>query len=173
MKTGGKSPTSPEIQPWATLLVLQASPFCNINCDYCYLPNRTSGRRMNRGVLESSIEKTYASDLVRDELNNHLACGRTAGRPNLVVRGGHRCDFTRGTGRGEYRSFHPVQWHLVEPGLVRLYQEARHPHWAKHRWSRLSARHAPQEPSREGHARCCDARLAAVERQRHHSMSSQ
>jgi uncharacterized protein len=57
-----------EIQPWATLLVLQASPFCNINCDYCYLPNRTSTRRMSMRVLQSAIEKTYASDLVQGEL---------------------------------------------------------------------------------------------------------
>ena len=59
---------SSEIEPWATLLVLQASPFCNINCDYCYLPNRTSTRRMSMPVLASAIEKTYASDLVRGEL---------------------------------------------------------------------------------------------------------
>jgi uncharacterized protein len=65
--TGGVFQT-PEIEPWATLLVLQASPFCNINCDYCYLPNRTSTRRMSMQVLASAIEKTYASDLVRGEL---------------------------------------------------------------------------------------------------------
>jgi uncharacterized protein len=46
----------------------KASPFCNINCDYCYLPNRTSTRRMSMQVLASAIEKTYASDLVRGEL---------------------------------------------------------------------------------------------------------
>ncbi|HET7238055.1 MAG TPA: cyclophane-forming radical SAM/SPASM peptide maturase GrrM/OscB [Terrimicrobiaceae bacterium] len=58
----------PEILPWTTLLVLQASPFCNINCDYCYLPNRTSARRMSGLVLATAIEKTYASDLVQGEL---------------------------------------------------------------------------------------------------------
>jgi uncharacterized protein len=68
LKTAGKFVASPEIEPWATLLVLQASPFCNINCDYCYLPKRTSTRRMSMQVLASAIEKTYASDLVRGEL---------------------------------------------------------------------------------------------------------
>ncbi|HEY5813034.1 MAG TPA: cyclophane-forming radical SAM/SPASM peptide maturase GrrM/OscB [Terrimicrobiaceae bacterium] len=58
----------PEIDPWVTLLVLQASPFCNINCDYCYLPNRMSTRRMTMEVLEEAIHKTYAADLVRGEL---------------------------------------------------------------------------------------------------------
>lgn len=56
------------MEPWISLLVLQPSPFCNINCDYCYLPNRTSTRRMPMEVLKSAIEKTFASDLVRGEL---------------------------------------------------------------------------------------------------------
>jgi uncharacterized protein len=68
LKTIDEFRESSEIQPWATLLVLQASPFCNINCDYCYLPHRTSTRRMSMQVLASAIEKTYASDLVRGEL---------------------------------------------------------------------------------------------------------
>ena len=68
LKTAGELRESSEIQPWATLLVLQASPFCNINCDYCYLPHRTSTRRMSMQVLASAIEKTYASDLVHGEL---------------------------------------------------------------------------------------------------------
>jgi uncharacterized protein len=68
LKTTGAFAKPSAIEPWATLLVLQASPFCNINCDYCYLPNRTSTRRMSMQVLASAIEKTYASDLVRGEL---------------------------------------------------------------------------------------------------------
>ena len=68
LKTTREVAKPSEIEPWATLLVLQASPFCNINCDYCYLPNRTSTRRMSMQVLASAIEKTYASDLVRGEL---------------------------------------------------------------------------------------------------------
>lgn len=56
------------MEPWITLLILQPSPFCNINCDYCYLPNRTSTRRMAMPVLENAVEKTFASDLVRGEL---------------------------------------------------------------------------------------------------------
>jgi len=56
------------MEPWITLLILQPSPFCNIDCDYCYLPHRTSTRRMPMPVLESAIEKTFASELVRGEL---------------------------------------------------------------------------------------------------------
>lgn len=46
------------------LLVIQPSPFCNIHCDYCYLPNRTDTRRMDHGVLERVMDKIWASGLV-------------------------------------------------------------------------------------------------------------
>jgi uncharacterized protein len=47
------------------LLVIQPSPFCNINCDYCYLPNRTDTRRMDFAVLERVMDKVWASGLVQ------------------------------------------------------------------------------------------------------------
>ena len=50
--------------PWISLLVLQPSPFCNINCDYCYLPNRTSKKRMPLEIVAASIEKVFTADLV-------------------------------------------------------------------------------------------------------------
>tara|TARA_R110000850_G_scaffold76640_9_gene166331 strand:+ start:1578 stop:2792 length:1215 start_codon:yes stop_codon:yes gene_type:complete len=46
------------------LLVIQPSPFCNINCDYCYLPNRTDTRRMDHAVLEQVMDKVWDSGLV-------------------------------------------------------------------------------------------------------------
>lgn len=47
------------------LLVIQPSPFCNINCDYCYLPNRTDHRRMDFAVLEKVMDKIWSSGLVQ------------------------------------------------------------------------------------------------------------
>ncbi len=46
------------------LLVLQGSPFCNINCDYCYLPDRTITRRMPMTVLEKTFERLLEADLI-------------------------------------------------------------------------------------------------------------
>src|SRR6202012_6006644 len=59
-------PTLPDdpLQPWLSLLVLQPSPFCNINCDYCYLPNRTLKKWMPLEIVGATIEKAYAADLV-------------------------------------------------------------------------------------------------------------
>jgi uncharacterized protein len=61
---------SPEdgFQPWISLLVLQPSPFCNIDCDYCYLPNRTLKRRMSLQVVSATIEKIFAADLIAGPL---------------------------------------------------------------------------------------------------------
>src|SRR5215469_14739848 len=51
------------------LLVLQSTPFCNINCSYCYLPNRTAKTRMGDGVLEAVAVKLLQSGLVSKDLS--------------------------------------------------------------------------------------------------------
>lgn len=51
------------------LLVLQPSPFCNINCDYCYLPHRTSTKRMPMEVMARTVEQVYESGLVEEVLS--------------------------------------------------------------------------------------------------------
>jgi len=51
-------------QLYLGLLVIQPSPFCNINCDYCYLPDRADKRRMDFGVLEKVMERVWESGMV-------------------------------------------------------------------------------------------------------------
>src|SRR5262245_4756633 len=48
------------------LLVLQPTPFCNINCSYCYLPNRQSTRRMSPETLDRIFRWVFDSGLVRE-----------------------------------------------------------------------------------------------------------
>jgi uncharacterized protein len=43
------------------LLVLQPTPFCNLDCSYCYLPNRNSRRRMPEQVLELIFQQVFSS----------------------------------------------------------------------------------------------------------------
>ena len=47
------------------LLVLQPTPFCNINCSYCYLPDRQSTKQMSAKTLEQTFAWVFASGLVR------------------------------------------------------------------------------------------------------------
>jgi len=50
------------------LLVLQPTPFCNIDCDYCYLPNRNSTARMSLATMRRAAERLLADGLVGDRL---------------------------------------------------------------------------------------------------------
>ncbi|MGO9598205.1 MAG: cyclophane-forming radical SAM/SPASM peptide maturase GrrM/OscB [Isosphaeraceae bacterium] len=48
------------------LLVLQPTPFCNIDCSYCYLPDRVSRARMSPEVLGHVFDRVFSSNLVRN-----------------------------------------------------------------------------------------------------------
>ncbi len=48
------------------LLILQPTPFCNINCSYCYLPDRQSTKRMTVDTLEHIYAWVFSSGLVCD-----------------------------------------------------------------------------------------------------------
>ncbi|MEO1190619.1 MAG: cyclophane-forming radical SAM/SPASM peptide maturase GrrM/OscB [Pseudomonadota bacterium] len=43
-----------------SLLVLQPTPFCNLDCTYCYLPGRDSAARMSDETLERVAEVVFA-----------------------------------------------------------------------------------------------------------------
>lgn len=44
------------------LIILQPTPFCNIACEYCYLPSRNSTKRMSREVAKRVFEQVFASE---------------------------------------------------------------------------------------------------------------
>lgn len=51
---------------YRTLVVLQATTFCNINCQYCYLPDRAKTQRMSLDVIRRVAEEVFSSDLVEE-----------------------------------------------------------------------------------------------------------
>jgi uncharacterized protein len=51
------------------LLIIQPTPFCNIDCDYCYLPNRDSNQRMPLSVLQQTLNNVFAAGMVGDRLS--------------------------------------------------------------------------------------------------------
>jgi uncharacterized protein len=71
------------------LLVLQPSPFCNLDCDYCYLPHRDDRRRMPLDLLERLIEQVLSSGLVGDT----LSIVWHAGEPMAVPRSWYEAAF--------------------------------------------------------------------------------
>jgi len=53
------------VNPSIEMLVLQSTPFCNLDCSYCYLPDRASTERMSEATLEQAFAKTFASPFLR------------------------------------------------------------------------------------------------------------
>jgi uncharacterized protein len=50
------------------LVVIQSTPFCNIDCDYCYLPMRHSTKRMSYETLQQIAMRLFSSPFLRDEV---------------------------------------------------------------------------------------------------------
>jgi uncharacterized protein len=51
------------------LLILQPSPFCNIDCDYCYLADRSSTKKMSLEVLHKTLDRVFESGMVGGQLS--------------------------------------------------------------------------------------------------------
>lgn len=47
------------------LLVVQPTPFCNINCSYCYLPDRQNTSKITLDILEKAFSWVFSNGLVR------------------------------------------------------------------------------------------------------------
>ena len=54
--------------PATELLILQPTPFCNIACDYCYLPDRDSTARMSLATVRDAARRLREDGLLGDTL---------------------------------------------------------------------------------------------------------
>lgn len=72
-----------------SLLILQASPFCNLDCRYCYLPDRDDARRMPLGLLDRVMAQVMSSGLPGPE----LSIVWHAGEPMVVPRAWYEAAF--------------------------------------------------------------------------------
>ncbi len=51
------------------LMVIQGSPFCNINCKYCYLPDRLNKKRISQETVRKTISHLINDELLGQELS--------------------------------------------------------------------------------------------------------
>jgi uncharacterized protein len=65
----GNERQMPEHPDRIDLLILQPTPFCNINCDYCYLPDRSNPKKMSGEVIDRSLDLVLKSGLVKETLS--------------------------------------------------------------------------------------------------------
>jgi uncharacterized protein len=47
------------------LLIIQPTPFCNLDCSYCYLPDRLDKRKITLETLEKTFKWAFSSGLIR------------------------------------------------------------------------------------------------------------
>lgn len=50
------------------LVVIQPTSFCNLDCDYCYLPNRQSKKRLSLNLIEPIFKNIFQSQFIDREL---------------------------------------------------------------------------------------------------------
>ncbi len=48
------------------LIVMQPTPYCNLDCDYCYLPDRDNRQRMQRETLDAIGQRVLANPITSD-----------------------------------------------------------------------------------------------------------
>jgi uncharacterized protein len=57
----------PDVAGPLSLLVVQATPYCNLDCDYCYLPDRHDRRRLDPTLLDPILDTVLSSPFVRGD----------------------------------------------------------------------------------------------------------
>src|ERR1700751_3369497 len=50
------------------LVVIQPTSLCNINCRYCYLPDRSVNKRISMETLSQIFKRLFSSPFVSDDL---------------------------------------------------------------------------------------------------------
>jgi uncharacterized protein len=61
-------PEVPTLAGPVKLLVLQGTPFCNIDCSYCYLPDRDSKAKMSAETVRGIVQRLREDGLLRGTL---------------------------------------------------------------------------------------------------------
>lgn len=70
-------PAGPTRNYRVEMLILQSTPFCNLDCSYCYLPHRQSKQQMSDETLASAFNRVFSSKFIGD----HLTIVWHAGEP--------------------------------------------------------------------------------------------
>jgi uncharacterized protein len=58
----------PSDPPTINIVVVQPTPFCNINCSYCYLPQRTNKTVMQHSTVRALFEQVFTSSWASQNL---------------------------------------------------------------------------------------------------------
>ena len=59
----------PSDKPVVDLLIIQPTPFCNLDCSYCYLPDRLNKNKLDPEILGKVIQNLLEEDLIEKSLS--------------------------------------------------------------------------------------------------------
>jgi uncharacterized protein len=133
------SPRDPA--PIVDIVVVQPTPFCNINCTYCYLPQRSVTTVMEQSTIANLFKKIFASGWTRDGLTVIWH----AGEPLVVP-----------------ISFYEDAFEAIEalrPASLKLRHSIQTngmlitPAWCEHRWTQASTRRSSCDAHRSRYFR--------------------
>ncbi len=68
-------------KPVVREIIFQASPYCNLNCSYCYLPDRRSKARMEIHTIRNAIRKVLDAGLASELLGIEFHAGEPLAVP--------------------------------------------------------------------------------------------
>jgi uncharacterized protein len=83
------TPSSCDGPPCISIVVLQPTPFCNIDCRYCYLPERGTKAVMHLGTIIAAFGRIFASGWC----SSHLTVIWHAGEPLVLPVSYYRAAF--------------------------------------------------------------------------------
>lgn len=69
MSAGANCPNRESSENTVKLLVLQPTPFCNIDCDYCYLADRLSTKKMIPAQAVEIVDRLVAAGVIGSDLS--------------------------------------------------------------------------------------------------------
>ena len=73
------------------MVVVQPTSFCNLDCDYCYLPNRHLRNQMSLELIEPIFQRVFTSQFLREDVT---ICWH-AGEPLAVPRSFYETAFAK------------------------------------------------------------------------------
>jgi uncharacterized protein len=112
-------------RPQVKLLILQGTPFCNIDCRYCYLPQRANTARMQPETLATVVRRLLEDGL----LGAHLTVNWHAGEPLVLKPAFYRTalEILQPLSAGGCHVVHSVQTNgtLIDAEWCRLFKQAK------------------------------------------------